>query len=1478
MHGPKSGFTVLSFLFSLALFAVPLGLADGGGAPDSNWLATTQQAIAAEEYHITWQTETYLLDVPAAWQAPNRAHGFRTYFTEAGPRVISRNEAEPSWQWALELLGAGRGAELRPVRAPRLEVSDSRIDYDRGSVTEWYDNGPRGLKQGFVLWERPETLGGRAVEVTPPQGPRAVAVAPSQRESLAFLEIGLTGTLEPAFSTDGQAIDFRTGRGVNLVHFAGLRATDASGKELPSWMEGFTHDGIRGVRIVLDDADAAYPVTIDPLATSPAWTAESDQDSAYFGTSVSTAGDVNGDGYSDVIVGAYRYDNGQTDEGRAFVYLGSATGPDPSAAWTAESNQAYARFAYSVSTAGDVNGDGYSDVAIGAYFYDNGQTNEGRAFVYHGSATGLGHKPAWTAEGNQDTAYFGVSVSTAGDTNHDGYSDVIVGASLYDNGQTNEGRAFVYHGSAAGLASSPSWSADGDQDSAYFGKSVSVAGDVDGDGYSDVIIGADYYDHGQTNEGRVFVYRGSATGLGHNPTWTAESDQDDAYFGFSVSTAGDVNGDGYSDVIVGARYYDHGQPNEGSAFLYHGSAAGLSSKPAWTAESDQQDARFSFSVSTAGDVNGDGYADVIVGARYYDNGETDEGRAFLYHGSASGLAASPAWTAESNQDHAYMGYSVSTAGDVNGDGYSDVIVGANGYDHGQMDEGRAFVYLGAAAGLSSHSAWTAESDQQGADFGLSVSTAGDVNGDGYADVIVGAHEYDNGQANEGRAFLYRGSASGIEASPSWIAESDQEGADFGGSVSTAGDVNGDGYADVIVGARYYHNGESNEGRAFLYCGSAAGVDSSPAWTAESDQVTALFGNDVSTAGDVNGDGYSDVIIGSYRYDTVDIDEGRAYVYHGSPAGLEGDPAWIAAGDRKGATFGISVSTAGDVNGDGYADVIVGESRYHDGQANEGRALVYHGSVVGLDSEPAWTAESDQEYAYFGNSVSTAGDVNGDGYADIIVGAHGYDNGPTSEGRVLVYHGSAAGVDFNAAWIAEGNMEDAGFGRSVSTAGDVNGDGYADVVIGASFYENGQVDEGGAFVYHGSAAGLGGDPAWTAEGDQELAYFGTSVATAGDVNGDGFAEVIVGARHYDGGQEGEGRAFVYYGNEGPGLSLRPEQRRADDTRLIGRLGHTRTTDGFRLAAIGRSPFGRARVKLQWEAKAAGQPLDGTSAQSSGSWHDTGTRGVGLNEPVSGQEPGRYHWRVRLLYDLSSSPFLSASRWFTIPWGGQEETDLLHTSIIGGFVWLDADRDGIRQPEEERLASITVQLLDTGGAVVDQTPTDNSGRYQFFVADSNASYRVKFLLPAGYQFTLQDQGPDDTLDSDAHPVTGESDVVTPPYESFDSSGWSAGMYQEGPCPVPDEEVYIYTATLDENGNNVLHFQDPNQADRVTGYNVYRSSDASPPRDEWPLVASDVTDMDAAEPNIQWVDSSGDVSPSGVWYYDVAAYNNLCDGEGP
>ena len=279
------------------------------------------------------------------------------------------------------------------------------------------------------------------------------------------------------------------------------------------------------------------------------------------------------------------------------------------------------------------------------------------------------------------------------------------------------------------------------------------------------------------------MYYGGATGLqtlASNPAGAAlrlESDQTGAFMGYCVAGAGDVNGDGYADLTVGAIYYDHGETDEGAVFVYYGGGGGLQTAPANPAkaalhfESDQISANLGISVTGAGDVNGDGYTDLAAGAYSYDSGQADEGVVFLYYGGASGLQTVPANPAgaalrlESDQNGAGLGNSVAGAGDLNGDGYADLAVGAPSYDNGEVNEGAVFVYYGAPAGLQTVPANPAgaalrlESDQAGAYLGYCVAGAGDVNGDGYADLTVGAIYYDHGETDEGAVFVYYGGGS-----------------------------------------------------------------------------------------------------------------------------------------------------------------------------------------------------------------------------------------------------------------------------------------------------------------------------------------------------------------------------------------------------------------------------------------------------------------------------------------------------------------------------------------------------------------------------------------------------------------------------------------------------------------------------------------------------------------------------------------------
>jgi len=223
-------------------------------------------------------------------------------------------------------------------------------------------------------------------------------------------------------------------------------------------------------------------------------------------------------------------------------------------------------------------------------------------------------------------------------------------------------------------------------------------------------------------------------------------------------------------------------------------------------------------------------------------------------------------------------------------------------------------------------------------------------------------------------------------------------------------------------------------------------------------------------------------------------------------------------------------------------------------------------------------------------------------------------------------------------------------------------------VGATNYYNGQAGEGRAYVYHGSPTGLSTNSSWTAESNQVYAHFGISVAPAGDVNGDGYSDVIVGAYSYNNGEAVEGSAFVYYGNDGDGFNLTPRQYKAYDSATIPFLGISDSPDSFHIALSGHTPYGRGKVKLQWEVKPVGTLLTGTGYQESATWHDTGIAGAEISELVTGLSANTaYHWQVRFRYSQAATPLQQYSRWHTPTWNGLQETDLRTAK--------DADEDGL-----------------------------------------------------------------------------------------------------------------------------------------------------------------------------------------------------------
>lgn len=569
-----------------------------------------------------------------------------------------------TWRYQTRFEGIGRNSII-PLPLIGTTLSGKRIVMNHDILNVEYEHRTVGLEQFVTLKNRP-------------LGEGKLQVAFSLPDEFDY---------ELSSKKDSVTVSFEE---KVVFEWSNLFTHDAKGRALTSSIR--LEDGKMIYEV--DDTNATYPIVIDPLANVPNTTLTATGPGAEFGISVNSAGDVNNDGFDDLIVGEFEFSNGNNEEGRALIFPGSAAGIGATAIWTVEGGADFAKFGAEVLGIGDINNDNFDDFAVGAEL-DGGF--QGRAYVYLGGAT-PSTTPIFTAIApSPSIEAFGGNI-TSGDYNCDGLTDLAVSAHLYDGGGPGNdwGRVLVYDGdiSVQRFNSVPT-QFTGPASETFFGGALESGNFNDdtagGNACDDLVIGQPHLTlGGAARRGGVSIFFGGLAGL-TTSGWSAEGTSKENRFGVGLGV-GDTNNDGVDDLAVGGYHAEAG--GKGTAALYLGSAGVMSTTPVWAVEGEA-DANFGRDIDIL-DADNNSFGDVLVTAeKHVFAGSLTEGAVFIYFNGNGTPALTPLWseTEGANADSNY-GWNGGSAGDVNGDGIEDVFVGAFGTDGLNAPLGHAYVYHG----------------------------------------------------------------------------------------------------------------------------------------------------------------------------------------------------------------------------------------------------------------------------------------------------------------------------------------------------------------------------------------------------------------------------------------------------------------------------------------------------------------------------------------------------------------------------------------------------------------------------------------------------------------------------------------------------------------------------------------------------------------------------------------------------------------
>lgn len=824
-----------------------------------------------------------------------------------------------------------------------------------------------------------------------------------------------------------------------------------------------------------------------------------------FGFALDPAGDVDGDGIGDVLVGrptqytsqppTYPFDftsfsfffagEASVLSGRTGAVLADLTNPTGGGL-----------FGYDVAGGADLDLDDNNDYLVGAPRADGGAADSGVVVAF----SGIGGAVLYQVPGASTDDDFGKALDVLDDVNGDGRPDFAVGAPRADVAGGPLGLVRV----VSGLDGQTLYEILPPAGADAFGEAVASVEDRTGDGIRELLIGAP--DAEADDSGKVYVL----SGVDGAQLAVFSGAQAGDRLGTAVGPIGDLNRDLVPDLMLGAGGGRYALAVSGADLSLIEPLTSILAQP----EIDGIAPRFGHSFCEAGDVDGDGFGDVALGSRNEPRVWTFSGR----DGSVLSLSASTSFpTAVTIQfDHSDYGYDLCYLGDVDGNGRPDIAVGAPHDRDGSGPASGTFGYVsdGSVSALSGYiePSWTRTPFQQ-------VRPSGDVNADGCPDYVVSSTATDGGlSAIPARVTVY----SGMDGSVLHELTGDAL-ARFGAAISAAGDTDGDGFVDLVVGSPEDDTAGADAGSASIY----SGVGGTLLFTAFGAAPDDFFGRSVGVLGDQNADGRSDWMAGAPQSDVEGyLPQGvgcSGYGFTLSVAGyvqvrsgadgsvllhvsgpLLGPPA-----DPVGGHFGYALSEAGDVDQDGTPDLAVGAPWGPAGVCHAGRAYVYSGSDGSLIHELAALGAGGLGHSVRGGPGF---DFNADGVPDVVAGAQlGLTSITTGGARGSVHVFSGADGSVLGSWSEPpvfGYGGDVSYGFAADCAGDFNGDGFSDVLIGNPPAGNPQQGPSAGRVEVRS--GADGSTLWSRPGNSSWDYFGYGLAMVGDLNQDGFSDVVAGA--------------------------------------------------------------------------------------------------------------------------------------------------------------------------------------------------------------------------------------------------------------------------------------------------------------------------------------------------------------------------------